>query len=289
MSLLPNYPQPANRSNHLHRTTPPYDQISVLTSLILIGIVLFLVVHVPTWTLATMPLGSPLALHVSGNWLVALILVGLACTGTDSVIRCHPRSQAGELPYTFVFWILPGLVTLLAALLLPRAPSTPYWLMGLATTAALISLVVAAEYRAVDPTDPAYRLARLGLNLTTYLTALGLFIVIYASKLRSLITATVTLACASLLALDLPRDAPQPMRRRILYALIVGLLLGESVWALNYWQGSNFTVGGLLLLLFYIATGVAQQHLQENLTRRTLIEFAAVGAIGAIILLRYSP
>jgi len=34
---------------------------------------------------------------------------------------------------------------------------------------------------------------------------------------------------------------------------------------------------------------VAQQHLQGNLNRRTLIEFAVVGMIGAMILLRYSP
>ncbi len=273
----------------MDRTTPPYDHISVLTSLILIGIVLFLVVRVPTWTLASMPLGSPLTLLVSGDWLVTLLLVGLACTGTDSVIRSHPRSRAGELPYTFVFWILPGLVTLLAILLLPRAPSTRYWLVGLVTTAALISLVVAVEYRTVDPADPAYRLARLGLNLTAYLAALGLFIVIYDSKARSLITATATLAGGWLLALDLLRDTQQPMRRIVLYASIVGLLLGESVWALNYWRGSSFTVGGLLLLLFYVVTGVAQQHLQGNLNRRTLIEFAVVGMIGAMILLRYSP
>lgn len=273
----------------MDRTTPPYDQISVLTSLILIGIVLFLVVHVPTWTLAAMPLGSPLTLQVSGGWLVTLLLLGLACTGTDSVIRCHPRSRAGELPYTFVFWILPGLVTLLAAVLLPRAPSTQYWLMGLVTAAVLISLIVAMEYRTVDPAEPSYRLARLALNLTAYLAALGLFIVIYASKLRSLITATTTLAAGSLLALDLLRDVQQPMRRRVLYATIVGLLLGEAVWALNYWRISSLTVGGLLLLLLYIATGLAQQHLQGNLNRRTLIEFALVGAIGVIVLLRYSP
>jgi hypothetical protein len=273
----------------LDKTTPPYDQISVLTSLILIGIVLFLVVRVPTWTLATMPLGSPLTLQVSGNWLVSLLLLGLACTGTDSVIRCHPRSRAGELPYTFVFWIVPGLVTLLAALLLPRAPSTQYWLLGLVTTAALISLVVAVEYRTVDPADPAYRLARLGLNLAVYFTALGLFTVIYASKARSLITAPVTLVISWLLALDLLRDTQQLMRRRIFYAFIVSLLLGESVWAVNYWRTNNLAAGGLLLLLFYLATGVAQQHLQENLNRRTLAEFAVVGAIGAIVLLRYSP
>ncbi|MDY7041447.1 MAG: hypothetical protein SVX38_11340 [Chloroflexota bacterium] len=273
----------------MDRTTPPYDHISVLTALILIGIVLFLVVNVPTWTLAARPLGSPLTLNVSETWLVTLLLVALACTGTDSVIRCHPRSRAGELSYSFVFWILPGLVTLLAALLLPHAPSIQYWLVGLATTAALISLSVAVEYRTVDPADPAYRLARLGLNFTAYLIALGLFILIYASRGRSLITATATLAVGGLLALDLLRDTEQPMWRCILYAVIVGLLLGEAVWALNYWRASSFTVGGLLLLLLYIATGITQQHLQGNLDRRTLIEFATVGALGVIILLRYSP
>jgi hypothetical protein len=56
--------------------------------------------------------------------------------------------------------------------------------------------------------------------------------------------------------------------------------LGEVAWALNHLSLSG-TAGGLfLLLVFYVITGLARQHLAGRLPRRVIAEFTIVSIIG---------
>ena len=268
---------------------PDRDKLSVSVSLILVGLALSRFVELPEGrrlvSLSFTVLGSPLTLELSRSWLMAPLLAGLACAGTDSILRSHPLPQGS----TFAFWILPGLTTLLATVLLPRAPAWPYWLGGLALTGLFLSLIIVAEYRTVDPADPRYNLARLGLNVAAYLIALVLFALIYRIKARALLSATATAAGSGLLALELLRDTRQSPRRTGLYALIVGLVMGEVIWALNYWRMRSLTAGMSLLLTFYVLTGLSQQAVLGRLSRRVLLEFGLVALVGAALLLWLSP
>jgi len=277
----------------------PYDKLSAVVSVILLCLALSLMVVLPTETLSFVILGSPLTIRFFQNWLAALSLVrtglraallaSMACVGAASIVRLHPLSQEGKLPHTFVFSILPGLATLLATLLLPRTPDRIYTLGGLAVLGILLLLTITAEYRAVDPSAPGYKTARLGLNFIAYLIALVLLALIHESEAHELLTAVAALAVSSLLALDLLHGAQQGFRRTSLYALIAGLVMGEIVWALSYLKMSNLTAGILLLLIFYLITGLARQGLLKLLNRRILIEFAVVALIGLALLLKYGP
>ena len=267
----------------------PYDKLSAVVSVILICLALSLIVVLPTETHSFVVLGLPLTIRFSQNALAAAILVSMACVGTASIIRLHPLSQGGELPHAFVFWILPGLATLLATILLPRAPDRIYTLGGLAVMGILLLLIITAEYRTVDTSAPGYRAAQLGLNSIAYLIALVLFALIHESKAPGLLMAVAALAGSSLLALDLLHGAQQGFRRTSLYALIVGLVMGEIVWALSYSQVNSLTAGILLLLIFYLITGLARQGLLKLLSRRILIEFAVVALLGLALLLKYTP
>ncbi len=273
---------------------PNYDKLSVVVSVILLCLALSLIVVLPTETFSlarfsAVVLGSSLTIRLSQNWLAAALLVSMACVGTASIMRLHPLSQEGKLPHTFVFWILPGLAILLAAILLPRAPDRIYALGGLAMTGILLPLIITAEYRTVDTSAPGYRATRLGLNFVAYLIAIVLFSLIHESKAPSLLVAVTALAGSSLLALDLLHGAQQSFRRTSLYALIVGLVMGEIVWALSYSRMTSLTAGILLLLVFYLITGLARQGLLKLLNRRILIEFAVVALIGLALLLKYAP
>lgn len=269
---------------------PNYDRLSVVVSLILLCLALSLIIELPTRTFSFVVLGSPLTIRFSQNWPVAALLASMACVGTDSIVRLHPLSRGRKkLPCTFVFWILPGLAILLATLLLPRAPNRIYTLGSLAMMGILLPLIITAEYHTVDPAAPGYRAARLGLNVVAYLIALVLFVLIYGSRARSLLSATATLAGGGLLALDLLHGARQSLGRTSLYALIVGLVMGEIVWALNYSKVNSLTAGILLLLIFYLITGLSRQGLLGLLSRRILIEFALVALVGLLLLLKYVP
>ena len=275
----------------------PYDKLSAVVSVILLCLALSLMVVWPTETLSferfsAVVLGLPLTIRLSQNWLAAMILVGMACAGTASIMRLHPLSQNRG---AFVSCILPAVATLLGTLLLPRSPNRIYTLGGLAVIGVFLLLIITAEYRAVDTNAPGYKTARLGLNFIAYLLALVFFVLVHESELPGLLTATAALGGSSLLALTLLHGIQQSFRRTSLYALIVGLVMGEIVWALSYSNmnspsinsGHRLTAGILLLLIFYLITGLARQELLKLLNRRILIEFTVVALIGLALLLKY--
>ena len=271
------------------RESPYYERASVFVSLIVLGLAFLPEMELPTRTFSFRVLGSLASIRLSATWLMAALLASLACTGTDSLVRSHPLVRSGESRYTFTFWALPGLSVVAATLLLPLAPTRPYWLGGLALTALLLFLIAVAQYHTVDPTDPGYGVARLALNIFVYLVALGLFTLIYGSKARSLLSATTTAAVSSLLALELLRGVHHNLRLTGLYALITGLALGEITWALNYWTVGRLTGGLLLLLVFYLVTGLSREGLLQRLNRRVVVEFALVVLGGLGLLIKYRP
>jgi hypothetical protein len=93
----------------------------------------------------------------------------------------------------------------------------------------------------------------------------------------------------SLLALELLRGVHQHLRLTGLYALITGLALGEVTWALNYWTVGRLTGGLLLLLIFYLVTGLSREGLLRRLNRRVLVEFALAALVGLGLIMKYRP
>ena len=285
---------PPTLQSHLvfdkHPTLIPGRQhLSVLVGIVLLSMVLTQFIELPTRPVGVSVLGSPLGFELSSDWLMAALLAGLACTGTDAVVRTHPRAREVSLQHTFVYWIQPGLLGLVAARLLTLAPTRTLWAIGLAATGTLLILVLVAEYTTVDRLTPSYSQARLLLNTFAYVLAFALFVIVYQSHGRSLITATTTLVFSFGLALDvLWGTGAEPWRTTALAAAI-GLVLGQCIWAMNYWQISAWSGGMLLLLIFYVMTGIATQYLHGRLTRQVLVEFALVALGGMTVVFALRP
>jgi hypothetical protein len=265
------------------------DRAAVVASIVMLGLVLTTVVDLPTWSVQRQILGSPLTLTFSQTWLVGAVLMALVCAGTDSIVRSHPLAQTGQVHLSFVTWIPPALAVFLATFFLGQAPTRLYWAGGILLTGLVLVLVISAEYLSVDPSAAAYPSARLTLNVLAYLLALVAFVLIYASRTRSLLSATAVTVVGGLLALEFLRTAGQGFGRTLLYALIAGLATGEIVWAMNYWRISGLTGGLILLLGFYVATGLANQQLQGRLHRRIVAEYAGVFVVGLFVLLQFGP
>ncbi|RLC96199.1 MAG: hypothetical protein DRI77_08930 [Chloroflexi bacterium] len=246
---------------------------------------LFRFIELPEHIWKLQPLGSPLEIHVTGAWLLIALTVGLVCTGTNLILHDHPHLGEHFRKPIYISWILPGVVTGLFAYVLASASAWSVWVATLLLAGVGISLVVSAEYSAVSPDDPGYPTARLTLNMLAYLLAFTLFTIIYHTRTRSLVTATLMLLTAMILALDLLSAADVPMRRVFPFAGAVSIIVGESTWAVNYWQINAWTGGLFLLLIFYVAINVAHQYLLERLRLSILIEFAVVVAIVLTIIL----
>ena len=269
---------------------PIYERASILVSLTLLGLVAYFLIELPSRAIELMLFGSPLTLMVSQRWLMALLLGGLAATGASAVVHAHPalpRRAPGY--YALTFWVLPGLLVILATLWLPWLASAPIgWAAGLVATGLLLWFVVLAEYHTIDSRDPWYELTHLWLNLVAYGVTFGFFVIIYQARDRSALSATEVLLVSGLLAASLLRAGPAQAGRTWLFAGMVALALGQSTWALNFWRVLPLTAGLWLLLVFYLFTGLAQQQMLGRLTRRALAEFAVVAAAGLFVILRYA-
>jgi hypothetical protein len=265
------------------------ERASALATLVVLGLILAAYLQFPTQTYDLTVLGSPLSVSISQTALMAALLVGIVCAGTDAIVRSHPAARRIEARYSFVTWALPALTVLLAAVLLPQVSTRLYQAAGFVVTGLILTLVISAEYYTVDPTGRRYLAARLSLNAWAYLVALAVFILIYSPKARSLISATGVTLVSTLLALEFLRSAGRGFGRTALYAAIAGLCTGQIVWAMNYWRISGITGGLILLLGFYVFTGLANQQLQGRLTRRVLVEYAVVALLGLAVLLRFGP
>ena len=275
----------------MEETIKPLDRnrLSVLIAVLLLGSVLFRFIELPEHVWKLRPLGSPLEIHVTGTWLLIAVTVGLVCTGTNLILHDHPHlGEHFERPI-YIAWILPGVVAGLSAYLLAGALNWPVWVGILMLVGVGISLVVSAEYSAISPDAPGYPTARLALNMLAYLLAFVLFTIIYHTRTRSLVTATLAMLTAVLLALDLLSVADVPMRRVFPFAGVVGLIVGESIWAVNYWQISAWAGGLFLLLIFYAAINVAHQYLLERLRLSILVELAIVTTIVLVVILLRVP
>ena len=129
-----------------------------------------------------------------------------------------------------------------------------------------------------------YRRGRAVLNALAYGCALLLFVIVYQTRTRSLLSGTMVAATATLLTIELVRSSTPNSGTVISYGLAVGLVLGQVTWALNYWPIDELTGGLVLALIFYLMVGIAQQGLQGRLRRRVVIEYAGF-ALAALILI----
>ena len=280
-------PSPAQTSS---RHTP-LDRLSLLTSLVLVGLTFSLILDLPSQRVAFSFLGSEASVTVSGTWLIAILLAALTAAGVNSIARQHPRVHLADTRYVFILWILPAAIVVTATLLLSFADVRAYGVYALILVALAGAFLVAAilgQYLTIDLDDSRYSTARLGVNLAVYLVALILFSTIYSLKVRSLFSAPAIGVAAGLLALELLRSSEADFGRTWLYASAIGITMAEIVWALNYWNLAGLIGGALLLIFFYAFTGLAQQYLWNRLNRIVFVEFAMIvsGAMALLFWLR---
>jgi hypothetical protein len=260
---------------------PAHERISAVVSITLFGLALYFVLDFPAQLTDLNLLGSPLSINAPLRWLMILMLGGVAMAGMDGIVRALLPSSGRRWGYIATFWPLPGLLVVLATQTLGLAASSTIWGASLIVVGVLLWLTIAAEISLLTPGELWPHLWRQFIG---YAIALIFFIVIYYARSRSAISATSIALVAGLTALSLLRQPPEQVQKSWLLAGVVGLGLGQLTWALNYWRVGALNAGLLLFLVFYLLIGVAQQHLQGTLSRRSLWEFGAVTAVALLVI-----
>ncbi len=270
-----------------------WDRIGVATALVVLGLGASLLLRLDPISLETWMLGSPVSLTVTATTLMAGVLAVMAATLAESVVRTHPILH--QLPtltgvrVTWMFWALPAALVVIAALLLPLAPSRLIQALALLMVGGIFAVTLFLLHGTVERGRPGFRRARILLNVLTYGSALLLFLLVYQTRTRSLLSGTLVALTAILLAVELLRTHAARPRHVFMYAAITGAILGQITWALNYWLLPGLTGGLILTLIFYLVVGLAQQSIQAGLTRRVLIEFAIFALLALILIAVVGP
>jgi len=224
-----------------------------------------------------------LAVEPTKPWIL-LVLTVLVAIGADGILRDHPQGAREEdVAWTAPLLFLPTLLALGGGLFLEDA-LTGYWVLpGVLLTAVLMGAVLYAAHISVDGDTSGYAGARFVLNIGTYLTAFAFYAVVYAFDV-SLVPAALTVGLVSLLlAVEVLREAEGDPIRALVFAGVVGLVVAEARWALYFLPLESYLAGVFLLIVFYVASGLVQHHLNDDLRGPVLTEFAIMGAVGVAI------
>ncbi|HEY52006.1 MAG TPA: hypothetical protein G4N94_00940 [Caldilineae bacterium] len=262
------------------------SHLSVALWATLMALALGAVLTLPERVVSFEVLGSPISASLNAELLVALVAVAIVCAGLEAAIRTHP--QPGLLKHTYRYWALPGAIVLTAAAILPAAPTNALWFAVLALTGLALAAVTVAEYHTIAPGEPHYRSARLTLNILAYATAAVVFILIYTTRSRSLISATAIGVISGLLTLELLRSVQYRFRQALLYSVVIALVMAQSTWVFNYWPFASARMGLILLVQFYLLVGLAHQELLGQLTRRRGLEYLILAGV-AVALMVWFP
>ncbi|MFO7635294.1 MAG: hypothetical protein R6W76_22300 [Caldilinea sp.] len=266
------------------------DRISVMAWVLVFGFGLSLLLRIPTTEISFRAFGSPTQVELTATTIMAIVLAIAASAGTESLIRLHPKRQANRLGLTWAYWALPAAISIITVVLLPSIPTRLLQVGMILIAGVLLTVALYSLYATVEPGQPGFRRARFWLDALAYGVALLLFLFVYQSRTRSLLSGTMITLTATLLAVELLRTSTNVTRRVLMYSAVVGLLLGEMTWALNYWPLLPGLTGGLLLLLsFYLAVGIALQGLQGRLTKRVMVEFGAFAVVAVILIVLFGP
>ncbi|NTU79130.1 MAG: hypothetical protein HGA45_06970 [Chloroflexales bacterium] len=267
-------------------SVPRFDRIVSLIFVILIGLaVIFLIDGNPN-TLRIV-LGGDLP-TVTLSWFLIASLTVITSAGADLLVRSHPQIHSRRLPIInlgFVrlevapsFWVLPsfGVIGSFAFFrLFSNVLQGVAFALALAAAGGSLLTVLLAQHYALDRNPTTSQRAQIVLQAVGYLLAFGVFSAVYYARYRTLYSATLIGAAATLIAYALL--AYTPRAGAFTLSLLVGLTLAEATWALNYWATTFLIAGTVLLVIFYLAVSLLQHQAAGRLQRRLLVEYGLLG------------
>jgi hypothetical protein len=239
--------------------------------------------------------GSPVsAIDAAWPFSVGTLLVAGLAGGLAQVViqlarpNLPPPAPAEQMPFLedqrrgSLAWVLPLLVTIAAVLLVRLYHTTLAAAIGAVVVLVATAGTVIAHYHLRDERLLLRQLADLSLLFLTSGTAFFLLTMIYSNKWRSLYSAVAIGLATTLMLLQRTDGIDIAWLRRLLYAVIGGLLMSQVTWALNYWAAFGLIGGALLLVIFYTIDNISKLAITATLRRSLVIEYLAVMALAFV-------
>jgi len=203
-------------------------------------------------------------------------------------VRSHPRWDTGSPVASLVYVFLPVLGVLAGGFFIDHAVdgfARP--VLGILVGVG-VGAIAYGEYQTVDPHSRLYGSVRLLLTVATYLTAFALYTVIFTNGLPLWLGIVTTGLVSMALAMELLRESRHFGPSSTLVGLAIGISLAELRLALYFFPLDGLLAGALLIIGFYLATGLVHHLLDHDLELSTAAEYLLVAAVGtaAVIITR---
>ncbi len=223
-------------------------------------------------------------------WTIGAVAVLIAGAGAQFADRAAARaalsmSPAADDPESQTAWIVPSVATAAAVLLVATYHNATMIVIGpliafLGNAGALL-----ARDLLDDVGDASQRTATTIHALVIHVVAFLALGAVYLNKLPTALSAILVAVIAGLLTLEtLERGAANQAVRGV-YALLAAGVMAQVMIALGWWQTHGWTGGAVLLVAFYLISGVLLARTQRTVLRtRDLVEFGAVSLVAFAIL-----
>ncbi len=227
---------------------------------------------------AALGLGASVTIRPEQPWILGLttLMVALA---TDGIVRRHPKWD-GEGPFSaVVYTFLPALGVLGAGLFIDHAIdgyARPLVAIGAAVT---VGVVAYGEYQTVDFGSRLYGPFRLMMAIATYLVAFSFYTVIFSRDYELPVAGAMVGVVSALLAMELLRESRLTGPSSVLVGIAIGISLAELRFVLYFFPLDGLLAGALLIIAFYLATGLVHHMLDHDLEWTTTAEYVLVTAV----------
>jgi uncharacterized membrane protein YGL010W len=121
---------------------------------------------------------------------------------------------------------------------------------------------------------------RLLLAIATYLTAFALYTVLFSRGVDLTLAAFAIAAISLALSVELLRESRLTGPSSLLVGVALGISLGELRLALYFFALDGLLAGALLIIAFYLATGLVHHLLDHDLEWSTTAEYLLVAGVG---------
>lgn len=220
-----------------------------------------------------------IAIRPTQPWILWLT-AGLVALAVDGIVRSNPRWD-GEGPLSsLVYLFLPALAVLGGGLFINEAVDGYARPAAALIPALAIGGIALGEYHTVDFRSRLYGAMRLWLAVATYLTAFALYTVIYINDIDLLLASILAGGVSMALSMELLRESRLFGPSSVLVGLAIGLSIGEFRAALYFFPLDGLLAGALMIIAFYLATGLVHHLLDHDLEWSTTMEYLIVAAVG---------
>jgi hypothetical protein len=209
-------------------------------------------------------------------WLTA-VLVAL---GVDGIVRSSPKWDDGDAFASVVYLFLPALATLGIGFFIDDAIHGYARVFTAIAGGIAVGIITYGEYQTVDFGSRLYGAMRLLLAVATYLTAFALYTVLFSRGVDLTVASLAVAAISLALSVELLRESRLTGPSSLLVGVAIGVSLGELRLALYFFALDGLLAGALLIIAFYLATGLVHHLLDHDLEWSTTAEYLLVAGVG---------